>query len=66
MTRLWRLIRRVLFLTPRPRLPIEVTMRLRTIEHERALRMERYAHTLDRLWAEKKTHRPRSLWMVKG
>jgi hypothetical protein len=51
--RLYRLILRVLFLTPRRKLPIEVDMRLRQYEGERAIRMEGYAATWDRLWAAK-------------
>lgn len=53
MRRLYRLFLRVLFLTPR-RQPIEVVMRLRQYEGERAIRMEGYAAKWERLWAEQK------------
>jgi hypothetical protein len=50
--RLYRLFLRVLFLTPR-RQPIEVRLRLQQYEGERAIRMEGYAATWERLWAAK-------------
>lgn len=66
MKRLWRLLMRVLFLTPR-RPPVEVVMRLNQYEHERKLRLEGYAETWRKKWAQREVAEARrsGLWMVK-